>query len=273
VIALLLAACGSGSTYIVEGTVVELRPPGVVVLDHEDIPGLMGGMTMPFDVADPAMLEGLHPGDRIVARYTLSIDGSKLTRLRVTGRGVVPEVVQPPAPVRVGEILPAVTLATHTGGTRFLGPDQADRVALTFVYTRCPEPAFCPAMMGRLQALDAALAEAKEVAIVAVTLDPPHDTPEVLAAYGATLGLSPRFELARAPDLEALALTAGLPIVRTPDSVEIAHGLRLLVLDRGGRLIERYDDARFPLDRVVQQLTTGAPSGDPTQSGTVTSPE
>ena len=42
------------------------------------------------------------------------------------------------------------------------------------------------------------------------------------------------------------------------------------MLDRGGILIERYDDARFPLDRVASQLRTGAPRGDPATSGTVT---
>jgi protein SCO1/2 len=166
--------------------------------------------------------------------------------------------------------MPAVTLPTHDGETVVLGPEQTDRVALTFVYTRCPEPAFCPAMFARLQALDAALADEPGIRLVAVTLDPDHDTPEVLAAHAATLGLSDRFALVRAPDLEALAMRAGLPVVRNEGSWDIAHGLRLLVLDRGGRLVERYDDARFPLERVASQLRTGSPSGDPNQSGTVT---
>jgi protein SCO1/2 len=233
----------------------------------------MDAMTMPFDVDDPSMLGGLAPGDQVVARYVVGEGGGRLTRLRVTGHGPAPETVTGPAPIRVGETLPAVTLATHDGGALTLGPGQADRVALTFIYTRCPDPAFCPAMMGRLQALDAALADTPGVALVAVTLDPDHDTTEVLRGHAAALHLSPRFRLARAPDLDALALSAGLPVVRTAGQVEIAHGLRLLVLDRGGRLIERYDDARFPLDRVVRQLTTGNPTGDPTQSGTVTPEE
>jgi protein SCO1/2 len=270
VIAWLTIACGANPVYIVEGTVVEVRPPDSVVLDHEEIPGFMAAMVMPFDVADPASLAELSPGDRVVARFEVSSRGSRLTQIRVTAEGSAPEVAEGPTPLRVGDVMPALTLPTHDGSTIALGPEQPDRVALTFIYTRCPEPAFCPAMFARLQALDAALSDAAGVRLVAVTLDPDHDTPDVLAAHAAKLGLTQRFALVRAPDLEALAMRAGLPVVRTEGSIEIAHGLRLLVLDRGGKLLERYDDARFPLDRVVTQLRTGAPAGDPNRSGTLT---
>ena len=37
----------------------------ILVLNHEEIPGIMMAMTMPFPVADPAMLEGLSEGDAV----------------------------------------------------------------------------------------------------------------------------------------------------------------------------------------------------------------
>lgn len=273
-----LVACWGAHAYIVEGTVVELHPPAEVVLDHEDVPGLMGPMIMPFAVADPAMLDGLKPGTRVVARYELGEEGGKLTRVRITGQLPAPEVAAGPVPLRAGERMPATLLPTHDGGTLALGPDQADRVALTFVYTRCPQPEFCPAMVGRLQALQEALGDADGAHIVAVTLDPAYDDAAVLSAYAAQLGAGPRWSFARVePDaLEDLAMRAGMLVMRdgkAAEGVEIAHSLRLLVLDRGGALIERYDDARFPLDRVVSQLTTGGPPMPPGNSGTVTPAE
>ena len=81
----LLWACWGQHVYIVEGVVVEVRPSGAVVIAHEDIPGLMGAMVRPFDVADPAMLAGVVPGDRVIARYELGEVGGRLTRLRVAG--------------------------------------------------------------------------------------------------------------------------------------------------------------------------------------------
>jgi protein SCO1 len=264
-----LAAC-SGDVYIVEGVVVEVHPPLEVVVDHEPVAGLMDAMIMPFDVADPAMLEGVAPGDRITARYALGGQRGKLVKLRVTGHGPAPQVSA--APLRVGDVLPAVELAAHDGTTVVLGGPQADRVALTFIFTRCPRPDFCPALVTRLQALAAALGDGPP--IVAVTIDPEHDTLPVLAAYAEKVGTGPRIRFARAPDgaLDDLAMRGGLPIVRPPSGssapADIQHGLRLLVLDAGGKLLERYDGANFPIDRVVQQLRTGAPTGDPSMSGT-----
>lgn len=269
---LALLACGGDPTYIVEGTVVEVNAPAEVVVDHEDIPGLMSAMVMPFTVADPRMLDGVTPGDRVLARYELGRTGGRLTRLRVTGHGPPPEVDEGPVPLHAGDVLPTTSLALHDGTSLVLGAGHEERVALTFVYSRCPLPEFCPAIVARLQALQEALGDAAGVRIVAVTLDPAYDTPEVLARWAGTVGAGPRWSFARA-DLAALsdlAARAGLPVVRQEGVPDIGHGVRLLVLDRGGRLIERYDDARFPLDRVVSQLTTGGPPMPPGSSGTLT---
>ena len=270
----LLLACWGQRAYIVEGVVVEVKPPAEVVIDHEDIPGLMAAMVMPFDVADPGMLAGVVPGDRVIARYELGEDGGRITRLRVAGHGPAPALATGPMPLRVGEGIPSTPIALHDGTALSLGPEQTERVALTFVYTRCPVPEFCPAIISRLQALQQALGDAEGARIVAVTLDPAYDTREVLAAWAGTVGAGPRWTFGRVEEaaLPDLAMYAGLPVLKQEDA-EIAHGLRLLVLDRGGKLIERYDDARFPLDRVVRQLTTGGPPMPPGNSGTVTPEE
>lgn len=264
-----LAACGGGDVYIVEGVVVEVHPPDEVVLDHEPIAGLMDAMVMPFEVADAAMLNGLAPGDRVTARYRRDGSRGELVKLRVTGHGPPPAAATGPVPLRVGQTLPSIDIAVADGSTIRLGPEQTDRVALTFLYTRCPRPDFCPALLTRLQALEQALGDTPDVTLVAVTIDPEHDTLPVLAAYAASSNTHVSFGRAPDGDLDALAMRAGLPVLRSEtDEIDIQHGLRLLVFDRGGVLLERYDDARFPVDRVVEQLKTGAPRGDPTQSGT-----
>lgn len=260
-LSILLAAC-SGDVYILQGVVVEVHPPAEVLLDHEAIPGVMDAMVMEFEVADPAMLEGVAPGDRITARYQR--DDGKLVKWRVTGHGPPPAV--PPAPLRVGDALPAVEITTAGGETVLLGPAQTERVALAFVYTTCPRPEFCPALVTRLQGLAQALGDAPGVRILAVTIDPERDTLPVLAEYAAKVG--PGITFGRAAELDALATRSGLSVMRGTGDIE--HSLRTLVLDRGGVLLERYDDARFPLDRVAEQLRTGVPRGDPAQSGTKT---
>jgi Cu/Ag efflux protein CusF len=52
------------------------RSQGVVWLTHEAIPGLMEGMTMPFEAEREQLLDGLAPGDPV--RFTLRQQGSRL---------------------------------------------------------------------------------------------------------------------------------------------------------------------------------------------------
>jgi hypothetical protein len=61
--------------YEFRGTVVAVdRPRGIVEIDHEAIPGVMPAMEMPYEVADPGLLQDLARGDRV--RGTLRVDRS-----------------------------------------------------------------------------------------------------------------------------------------------------------------------------------------------------
>ena len=66
---LTLAGCGGGSSdHAGHGVVVSVEAAkGEITLDHEEIPGLMKGMTMTFH-ADPALLAGIAAGQRVVFR-------------------------------------------------------------------------------------------------------------------------------------------------------------------------------------------------------------
>lgn len=55
-----------GTEYKVKGKVVEVNfEKGRIKIDHEKIEGFMDAMTMWFHTKDPAILEGLAPGDAV----------------------------------------------------------------------------------------------------------------------------------------------------------------------------------------------------------------
>ena len=259
---MLLFACGEPEGHRVVGTVVQLTAADEVVLDHEAIEGLMGPMVMPFHVEDPALIADLSPGDRVEARLVVGPSGGLLRAVRVTGHTTPPIYDAPtgPAPLRVGQVLPTLSLTLADGSTAVLGADQPRPTALTFLYTRCPMPEFCPATVAKYQALQAAAGP--DLRLLAITLDPTYDTPDVLGKFAADVGADPAiWQLGIAPRLEDLALYAGLSVLRPDEGVEIQHGIRVLVLDAQGALVQRYDDHDWPVERVVQQLRTGAPLG------------
>jgi len=73
--------------YDIQGKIKALRPDKTgVTLDHEDIPGLMKGMTMEFPVQDAKLLEGLQVGDQVQGK--LQVDSGKylITELKKSSK-------------------------------------------------------------------------------------------------------------------------------------------------------------------------------------------
>jgi Cu/Ag efflux protein CusF len=87
-VALLAAACG-GAKAEGDGTGI-VRALGAdgrsVTIEHGDVPGVMGAMTMEFPVEPPEQLAGVAVGDR-VDFHLVSADGRiTVTRLRESAR-------------------------------------------------------------------------------------------------------------------------------------------------------------------------------------------
>lgn len=278
----LISACWGSNAHILQGEVVALKSETEVVIRHEEIPGLMRPMTMPFTVRDPKLIADLEPGDRVYARLIVQDDGWYLahvrrqpgTRARATQAASPAAAPELPPPLRPRKQLDAIDIPLANGESLRIGEGQRGPVLLTFLYTTCPQPEFCPAIASRLQGLQAGL-KPGEATLLAVTIDPQGDTPEVLKKYGDLVGADPsiwRFGRLESADLTSLAARAALTVDSVTGGTEILHSIRFLVLDSQGRLIERYDDARFPADRVIEQLRTGAPPAPPDSDGTLTPP-
>ena len=267
---LVMMACWGSDAYIMEGIVLERTSPTEIVVAHKEIPGLMPAMTMPFKVPHAEMLDELEPGHRITARLHMNDQGALLHKIRVTGRGPLPRGYGQSgvAPLRAGELMPAVEVGV-TGGERWVvGEGQAMPTLLTFLYTTCPMPEFCPAVVARLQRLQEPLKG--KARMVAVTIDREGDTPEVLEAFAAATAVDPtvwRFGRVEGEAYEALVQRAALTVL--DEGGEVVHALRTLILDKDGRLVERYDDLGFATDRVVSQLTTGQPAAPAGSDGTL----
>ncbi len=73
----ILGGCGGKDvrTYEVRGRVVGPAFGGeAVIIDHESIPGYMDAMRMTLKLKDPALLDGIQPGD--IVRFRLVVETS-----------------------------------------------------------------------------------------------------------------------------------------------------------------------------------------------------
>lgn len=243
-----LAACGSPAReFELRGVVVGVDAARQeITIKHEDIPRFMPGMTMPFKVRDARLLEGRVPGDLVRATLVVENSDAHLRAIERTGTGPVPE--PPPAPrvdvLEAGAAAPDAAFTDQDGTTRRLSDWRGSVVAVTFVYTRCPVPNFCPLMDRHFKAAQEAVkadgALGGRVRLVSVTLDPAYDRPPVLAAHARRLGADPdvwTFLTGDRAKIEGFASRFGVSIVKEKAAgADIVHNLRTAVVDANGRI-------------------------------------
>ena len=243
------AACARGREYELHGQVLAVdRARLEITIKHDDIRGFMPGMTMPFKVRDAALLDERSPGDLVRATLVVLESEGYLKSISATGHAPLTEV-PPPRPamdlLKPGDVIPDVPFVDHDGAARRLSDWRGKSIALTFIYTRCPLPDFCP-VMDRLfaeaqgQLLDDAVLR-ERVHLVSVSFDPQFDTPQVLAAHAAKVGAHASmwsFATGTPSDVEPFAARFGVAVIRegaTPS--DVVHNLRTPVIDASGRLV------------------------------------
>ncbi|MPY89290.1 MAG: hypothetical protein GEU99_15355 [Luteitalea sp.] len=226
-------------------------------VEHDEVEGLMEAMTMQFLVKEQWALQAMAPGDRITA--TLVVDGARswlqnvvVTRTGGAGDAESGEPVSPPGAPAPGTRLPELLLVDQD--QRSVGEsDFTDRVSVvTFIYTRCPLPDYCPLMMRRLnqtaRELQARPDEAPHTQFLPVSVDPEYDTPAVLRQYAGEVvaerseqppktgraTVTWRFLTGEPENVRAFAGFFGLVYEQQGD--EIMHALRTAVIDPQGRV-------------------------------------
>ncbi len=215
-----------------------------VTIRHEDIPQFMPGMTMAFKVREPELLAGRVPGDLVSATLVVAGEDVHLRRLERTGFAPVPEgVVVPPRLLSPGDTVADATLIDHTGAARSLSAWRGQALAVTFTYTRCPLPNYCPLLDRQFQRVqqeirdDPALYGAAR--LLSVSVDPEHDTPAVLAEHAAALQADPDLWLFLTGELDTIRTFAsqfGVSILAGGKDDEIVHNLRTAIIGPDGRL-------------------------------------
>jgi protein SCO1 len=267
-VALSAAACGQAPEsrqYEVHGQILRIDTEREEVLvDHDDIEGFMPAMVMPYKVQDVGLLDGKTPGDLITATLVVEEVHAYLSTLTTTGHA--PLRTEAAAPVITatdllsdGDLVPNTPMMDQQGTLMSIESLRGHRVALTFIYTRCPLADFCPLMDQRFAELQEEITQSPELAdvrLVSVTLDPEFDTSEVLHAHATALDADPdlwHFVTGDRDEVLGFALRFGVVTESgAPDS--LLHNLRTAVIDPEGRLVTAYSGNMWTLDELVADL-------------------
>ena len=274
----------AGTTnYLVPGVLKEIRPAEhQLVISHGDIPYFMPAMTMPFSVKDTASLTNAAIGDPIVFQLHVTENDSWVDHVeRLTGAGAtarslvalprenaVPAAEPPtisPAPTPLRDYL----FTNELGRAVSLGQFRGQAIALTFFFTRCPIPQYCPRLSRNFEEVQRKLTAMANAPtnwhLVSVTFDPAHDTPAVLQAYATAYHYDPAHWsfLTGSPDKIA-ELARACDVKFQADGGFFNHNFRTLIIDASNRLQMVFPTSGDLSDGIVQELLKGA--GAPHQS-------
>jgi protein SCO1 len=273
------SSCGhkqsdNAKRYNFKGKVVAVdKAEKTATIDHEDIVGYMGAMTMEFDVRDDNGLAKLEPGDQVTATLAVTDEEDWLENLIITKQPVPDPNAKPgetssaePSP---GAEVPDFALTNQDGKRIHLAQYRGEALALTFIYTRCPDSNQCPLMSENFAAIDRTLEKEPEIYkkthLLSVSFDPDYDTPKVLRSYGAgTTGrlaneTFQHWEFATGSKDEVKKITEYFGMKYFKDEsgeAKVIHSLRTAVIGPDGKLYKYYPGNEWKPEQVTSDLKT-----------------
>ncbi len=229
-----------------------------IIIQHEKIAGFMEAMTMPFRIDDRSILDDVRPGDQVEGKLRVEQENGqtkdyRLVDLRVVktalaaplvldASGAAPQLLARPRTLQPGDQVPDFAMIGQDGKTFKLSDMRGYVVVVTFIYTRCPLPDFCPAMDRKFADLALSIGafpeRAEKIRLLSVSFDPDHDTPEILRKHAKIRGAAPPlWAFAVAPHDELARISGPLGLVYGPRADDIIHNLCTAVIDQNGLLV------------------------------------
>jgi protein SCO1/2 len=275
-VAILAGACNRTpptKEYQLQGQILGVKPEtNEVLVKHGDIPGFMPAMTMPYKVEDGKLLAGKEPGDLITATLVVGETEAHLSKIDKTGHAAVdnaggPEITASQM-LKPGDPVPDTALVDESNTARPLTSLKGHRVALTFMYTRCPQPDFCPLMDRNFAAVQNEVKKTPglgDVRLVSISFDPANDTPAVLKTHARDLKADPavwRFVTASPEDIKGFAAKFGVTAEPSDESPAVlTHNLSTAVIDSDGRLVKiRPGNMWTPADLIADLKAAPTPA-------------
>src|ERR1051325_5189298 len=259
------------NAYTLQGQILAIDAPhNSLTIKHGDIKGLMPAMTMPYTVRDEKLLSGVAAGDLIDATLVVESNDAYLTTIRKTGSAPLdappPEAPPPSASsaselLKPGEAVPNAPFVDQDGRKRPFSAFKGMPVVMTFIYTRCPLPNFCPLMdrnFAKMQGPIASDPSLERVHLVTVGFDPAVDTPPVLKKHAKELNADLRrwtFLTGDRDEIDRFAARFGVAVSRAPnDPRDITHNLRTVIIDADGKLAKTYTGNDWTPEQLLADL-------------------
>jgi protein SCO1/2 len=260
----------AGKRYELEGRVVAVDSGSkTLTVAHEDIQGLMPGMTMPFLVGrgEEWVFGKIGPGDHIHATLVMTdhaeLQDISFTKVSQTASDGTSNVRIP----EPGDAVPNFVFVNQSGKTVRLSQFRGKPLLLTFIYTRCPVPDFCPRMSNNFLAILKELQENPQAfgkaQLLSISIDPQFDKPAVLHEYGAHYAgsIDPNFahwEFVTGSPEEVRKAADFFGLSYDQNQRQIVHTLRTVLIGPDGNIVKVYSGNEWKPTEVANDFVGAA---------------
>ena len=239
------SAAGEQS-FVVKGRILSIEPGGKMLhIAHEEIPDFMPAMAMPFSVKRAEITAGLTVGDSVRFHLLVTRDDSWISGIEKTGESLAPAASKPFDPnqsdrVETGQAVPNFALLDQDNRPIHLADFRGQAVIVTYIYTRCPLPNFCPFMSKSFAELQNRLSKKYpgKVHLLSVSFDPEFDTPTVLKEYAGRFEADSNFWSFATGTQKQIDFVAGLfGLIKEKETAGFSHDLRTALISPEGKLV------------------------------------
>lgn len=254
--------------FVVEGQIIGFSDSdNRIFINHEEIPGYMDAMTMPFTVKNREEIEPFTIGDAIRFEFYVSPDSSWIQNIERIPDSLLTLVSVPSrfgqihgndgqSPIKVGERVQAFSMLDQDGNRFDSESLRGGITVLTFIYTSCPVPDFCPLMSANLDEINRSLTaeEREQVMLLSISFDPQNDSPEVLKEY-AKKYLQTTNHLYLTGDIETIQrITSEFGVFTTFATDQIIHNLQTAILDKDLNVISLYSGNKWTVEQLLNDV-------------------
>jgi Uncharacterized protein SCO1/SenC/PrrC, involved in biogenesis of respiratory and photosynthetic systems len=251
----------SEKVFTVTGVVRLPYSEGSIRIEHDEIPGFMPAMTMPF-YADAADASHLKVGDRVQFEFRVGAQSraTNFKKLPSAPSANASAPITPPRPpsarLRPGDLIPDFALTAENDQPLTAAALDGHYTVVTFIFTRCPVPEFCPLMSRKFQELQQTSREQQlGLRLLSITIDPDFDRPDILRAYSKSVDADPakwRFATGSVEDIAKL--TRAFAVRTEFNSGRLDHTLATALIGPDRRIVEIWRGNAWKPSEVLSRL-------------------
>ncbi len=244
-----------------------------IVVSCDPIPGYMDAMDMRFRVEDTGQLDTVKPG--AIVRFTIEEHGSTPLAKNIQpvanfesepaaagALSALNSAVNSPLPtpaVAIGQAVPNFTLTDQDGRAISLSQFRGKVVALTFGYSRCPNPNYCLRLSRNLEQVQKRFHDraGRDLVLITIAIDPEYDQGPALARYAESFGADAKswhFLTGSVQEIHQVAGMFGMNFWNTEGL--LTHTLHTIIIDREGRLAANIDGNQFSAQQLGDLVKT-----------------